>query len=54
MSRCHCLLDRDLCPGPVKLMKYVKLKPEAAEFLDERSGVVDMAQRLPYGLFFSQ
>lgn len=35
-------------------MKCVKREPESAESLDERSGVVDMAQRLPHGSFFSQ
>ena len=35
-------------------MKSENLVPDAAESLDKRSGVVDMAQRLPYPLICSQ
>jgi hypothetical protein len=35
-------------------MKRVKLRLKAVKCLNERSGVVDMAQRLTHGLFCSQ
>ena len=35
-------------------MKYLNLEPDAAEWLDKRSGVVVMAERLPYALICSQ